>query len=203
MIFNHTLLSMAHLGPRSFSQISGEVVQVTAFACQKRRIRGHRPSCFRLLDGNSEEKAAALLRRECLYSHLSQDDFDSIPGSPLAYWVSERFRDCFSSGKLLEELAMPRQGLATSDNARFLRLWHEVDSSRIGFLSPTRHEAAKSRKKWFPYNKGGSFRKWYGNNVHLINWEDDGKEVFAYATESSTGRRHARLRMRRCTSCLV
>ena len=62
VIFNHTLLSMAHLGPRSFSQISGEVVQVTAFACQKRRIRGHRPSCFRLLDGNSEEKAAALLR---------------------------------------------------------------------------------------------------------------------------------------------
>jgi hypothetical protein len=115
------------------------------------------------------------------YALVSVDNFKKIPGSPIAYWVSEKVREAFENGQPLGDIAAPRQGLATSDNNRFLRQWYEVTYKKIKFNATTRDEAKKSQKKWFPYNKGGDFRKWYGNQDYLVNWENDGEEILKYA----------------------
>ncbi|MEQ8187240.1 MAG: BREX-1 system adenine-specific DNA-methyltransferase PglX [Candidatus Eremiobacterota bacterium] len=114
-------------------------------------------------------------------SVASTVDFEKIPGSPVAYWVTDKVRDIFQHSESLRKIAEPRQGLATSDNSRFLRLWYEVINKKIGYGYLNREEAGKSGLKWFPYNKGGEFRKWYGNNEYTINWEGNGREVLEYA----------------------
>ena len=95
----------------------------------------------------------------------------------VAYWVSEKFIANFEKGKLLGTLADSKQGLATADNNRFLREWYEVQLSKIKFDAKDIEEAAQSGYKWFPYNKGGEFRKWYGNNDYIVNWENNGFEI--------------------------
>ena len=107
-------------------------------------------------------------------------DFDRIPGNTFAYWISDRVYEIFSVSKLLGEIASPRQGLATADNNRFLRRWFEVSYKRIKFGARDREEALQSGLKWFPYNKGGEYRKWYGNNEYIINWGQDGLELRSY-----------------------
>ena len=104
-------------------------------------------------------------------------EFKAIPGSPIAYWTNDGFRRAFKNGTPLRDLASPRLGLGTNDNSRFLRLWFEVSVDRIRFDAGDRNIAMESGKKWFPYNKGGAFRKWYGNNSYVINWENDGAEI--------------------------
>ena len=103
-------------------------------------------------------------------------DFAKIPGSPLAYWIGERATEAFSS-RLFRECADIRSGIGTSDNTRFLRLWWEVSTDHCHMACTSRDEALQSGKKWFPYNKGGGFRKWYGNRDYLINWKNDGEEI--------------------------
>ena len=106
-----------------------------------------------------------------------QKDFEKIPGSPIAYWVSDKVREIFKKNQKLEDIAEVKQGIKTGDNNRFLRLWNEVNYSRIGYNISNSEEALESKKKWFPYNKGGEFRKWYGNQEYLVNWENDGYEI--------------------------
>lgn len=112
-----------------------------------------------------------------LYFEADQSDFEKIPGSPIGYWVSPNILKIFTSNLALSAVASPCVGLQTADNARFLRLWSEVSRSRIGFGFENAASAARSGLKWFPYNKGGSARKWYGNQTHIINWENDGEEI--------------------------
>lgn len=112
-----------------------------------------------------------------LYFEADQSDFEKIPGCPIGYWVSPNILKIFTSNLALSAVASPCVGLQTADNARFLRLWSEVSRSRIGFGFENAASAARSGKKWFPYNKGGSARKWYGNQTHIINWENDGEEI--------------------------
>ena len=100
-----------------------------------------------------------------------------IPGSPVAYWVSSAFLRAFETGVLLGKIADAKQGVATADNNRFLRLWNEVSINKVSFHTHSHEEAAIAREKWFPYNKGGDFRKWYGNNEFVVNWEHDGAEL--------------------------
>ncbi|MDD2966660.1 MAG: BREX-1 system adenine-specific DNA-methyltransferase PglX [Desulfovibrionaceae bacterium] len=104
-------------------------------------------------------------------------DFAKIPGSPVAYWVSEKVRRIFEKYRRLDTLSKPKQGATTSDNNRFLRLWFEVSNKEIGFLYKSINEAKISNKKWFPYNKGGQYRKWYGNQDFIINYKNDGEEI--------------------------
>ena len=111
------------------------------------------------------------------YAVVSQQNFNKIPGSPIGYWVSPKIQEIFTSNLALSAVCSPTQGLATADNARFLRHWFEVAHDRIGFGHSNAASAARSEKKWFPYNKGGSFRKWYGNQDLLVNWENDGFEI--------------------------
>lgn len=106
-----------------------------------------------------------------------QDNLKQIPGAPLTYWIEENFIKCFKKGKRIDSFSYPKQGLATGDNNRFLRLWFEVENDKIAFNCSTREQALEIRKKWFPYNKGGGYRKWYGNNEYIINWEMDGFEL--------------------------
>ena len=110
-----------------------------------------------------------------------QKDFEKIPGSPIAYWVSDKILSIFEKMQNLKKDGDTRQGMATSDNNRFLRLWNEVNYNKIGYNMTNSQEALESKKKWFPYNKGGEFRKWYGNQEYLVNWENDGYEIKNYA----------------------
>ena len=188
-----TIVTMAHLGARAFVSISGEVVQTVAFVLQNRSPQGYKPVFFRLLDGGEAEKRTALANGEKRFDTTAQDEFKKIPGSPVAYWVSERVREVFEKGTLLGKLVDVRQGLATADNDQFLRRWHEVDQGKCSYGSNSRDAAAQSGKKWFPYNKGGAFRKWYGNQDYLVNWEHDGRAIRAFGTENG-GRARSVLR---------
>ncbi|QHG20798.1 BREX-1 system adenine-specific DNA-methyltransferase PglX [Nostoc sp. ATCC 53789] len=104
-------------------------------------------------------------------------DFAKIPGSAIAYWLSEKLLNIFENAESLGNVFESKQGLSTANNDRFLRLWFEVDLNNFGFGLCSREEAKKSKKRWFPYNKGGEFRKWYGNQEFVINWNNDGEEI--------------------------
>ena len=112
-----------------------------------------------------------------LYFKADQSNFEKIPGCPIGYWVPINIHEVFTSNLALSDVCKPVNGLTTSDNARFLRFWHEVSQSRIGFGFDNAASAARSQKKWFYYNKGGATRKWYGNHDLLINWNCDGEEI--------------------------
>ena len=103
--------------------------------------------------------------------------FAAIPGNPIAYWVSVKLLSAFENGVALGEIAAPRQGLATGDNERFLRLWYEVNVDNAYFTATDSIQAMYTGKKWFPCNKGGTYRKWFGNNNYVVNWQCDGAEM--------------------------
>ena len=113
--------------------------------------------------------------------HTDQSNFDKIPGSPIAYWASENLIKDFKKGTPLGKLVDAKQGLATADNKRFLRQWFEVGIDNISFDSHSIKDSVESGKKWFPYNKGGSYRKWYGNYDYVVNWQNDGYEIKHFA----------------------
>ena len=115
--------------------------------------------------------------QENRFAQVSTDNFSKIPGAPVAYWVSDKLLEAFQTQKTIGTIAPPKQGLATADNDRFLRIWYEVDISRIGFGCKSIADSILSRRKWFPYNKGGEYRRWYGNRVYVVNWENDGYEI--------------------------
>lgn len=111
------------------------------------------------------------------YSKISGDTFSDIPGSPIAYWASEEIRSLFKDNPRIGLLGETRKGMVTADNDRFIRFWYEVDRDKIGFNIYSRSQAIESHKKWFMYLKGGSFRKWYGHNYFVVNWENDGAQL--------------------------
>ncbi|HCP6374857.1 BREX-1 system adenine-specific DNA-methyltransferase PglX, partial [Escherichia coli] len=154
LLEDHTFITMAHLGARAFSQISGEVVQTTAWIIRNQNINKYQPTFYRLIDGNEEEKKKALLNRENELAETAQDDFKKIPGGPIAYWFSNSFRDLFVSNKSISDFSKGSTGLQTSNSDRFLRYWWEV---------------AIESEKWFKFAKGGEYRKWYGNVEHVVN----------------------------------
>ncbi len=177
VVQDKTIYSMLHLGPRAFESIGGEVVQSTAFVVRNIQI----PNCYgtyiRLVEFDTAIEKIANLHNEANHYVFDTREAIRIPGSPIAYWASGNVIRVFEEGTPLGKIAPPRQGMATSDNDRFLRLWHEVEQLGIGFSMDSRTEAEASGCRWFPYNKGGQFRKWYGNNDYLVNWENDGREI--------------------------
>lgn len=114
------------------------------------------------------------------YSGVSQQNFEKIPGSPIGYWVSEKIFSRFAGNLALSAVCKPTQGLATADNARFVRLWFEVNLKKVGFGCSSAEEAMETKRKWFPYNKGGDQRRWYGNQTHIVNWANDGEEIKSF-----------------------
>lgn len=175
-------INMAHLGARGFEEIAGEVVQTVAFVLRKKHLKSYRGVYCRLVSPNSQrEKEELFLSGDCRYIS-SQDAFSKISGSPVAYWASDKLLKAFDN-KTLSKLATPKVGLQTGENSRFVRLWHEVATNNLWLTAPNKEAAINSNYKWFPYNKGGDFRKWYGNNDYVVNWENDGYEIRHFTDE--------------------
>ena len=171
--------SMLHLGPRTFDELSGEVVQNTAFVVTK-HTSYTTGTYFRLVDGKScRDKERMFLAGENGYPHVFQQNFEKIPGCPIGYWVSEKVSKAFESSCIGDKM-ITREGMATADNDRFLRLWHEVSLNHISMFN-------KTSDKWYPYNKGGGFRKWFGNRDYLVNWSNDGYDI-KHNIDPTTGR---------------
>lgn len=174
-------VNMAHLGARAFEEIGGEVVQTTAFVRCANHVDGYKGTYCRLIEPTSQQgKEDMFLAGQNRYT-ANQDDFAKIPGAPVAYWVSENLLNDFSVGEILKKKGDTRQGMATSDNNRFLRLWYEIAIDRLGLGCKSAEDALTLKKKWYPYNKGGEFRKWYGNIDYTVNYENDGFEIKGYA----------------------
>lgn len=186
LLDNYHIENMLHLGPRTFDELSGEVVQNTAFVVAKHSSSSQGGTYFRLVDGKccaDKEQMflhAAELEAKIYYPNVPQANFEKIPGCPIGYWVSEKILTRFARNLALSAVCKPTQGLATADNARFLRYWHEVNLEKIGFGMKSAEEAKESGLKWFPYNKGGNQRRWYGNQTHVVNWENDGEEIKSF-----------------------
>lgn len=162
--------SMLHLGPRTFDELSGEVVQNTAFVVTK-----HTPyttgTYFRLVDGkNCGDKERMFLAGEHVYPHVSQQNFEKIPGCPIGYWVSEKVLYAFREENLISNKAIARSGFSTGDNSRYIRFWTEVSFNKIGLELSNNEEYRASDFKFVPFTKGGSYRKWYGNNDSIVDW---------------------------------
>ena len=176
LINNHTIINMAHLGAHAFEEIGGEVVQATTFVNRNNLIENYKSTFHRLTEFNSESRKEEEFHNDKNKYIIKQFNFDKIPGSPIAYWIDDNLIACFNNTKL-ESLANVKQGLATADNNRFLRYWWEVDFNNIGFSSINCEDSKNTNKKWFPYNKGGDYRKWWGNQEFVVNWENDGYEI--------------------------
>ena len=175
-------VTMLHLGERAFDSIGGEVVSTTAFVLEHGRSADDACEYVRAVPGNSEAEKEHLLRDALtgasdLRFSARPHTLLALPGARLAYWLSPAMTRAFTMGKPLGEVAAPKQGLATADNARFLRQWFEVSRSRTCFDADSRETAATSDTKWFPHLKGGEFRKWWGNQDYVVNWENNGAEV--------------------------
>ena len=175
-----TIINMAHLGARAFEEIGGEVVQTTSFIIQNNFIINYIGTYLRLLDGESQyEKESLFLRQEQRYD-TAQNTFTNIPTEPLAYWIGEKIVECYKKNTYISDYAKPCKGIDTGKNDIFLRLWFEVNENNQ-YIPEGKSDIDFSKYKWFPYNKGGSYRKWYGNNEYVINWENSGEKIKNYS----------------------
>ena len=166
--------SMLHLGPRTFDELSGEVVQNTAFVVTK-----HTPyttgTYFRLVDGkNCGDKERMFLTRENGYPHVSQQNFEKIPGCPIGYWVSEKLVNAFNHSSI-DSVCKPSKGMMPG--SEYLRNVWEIAFSNITFDVKSHQESKTKKEKWYPYFKGGSFRRWFGNREFVVDYQYDGYRV--------------------------
>lgn len=197
---NFQIDSMLHLGPRTFDELSGEVVQNTAFVIANHPAT-HSGTYFRLVDGKDCADKKRMFRNANLITNssnivfrgVSQKNFEKIPGCPIGYNLSDNVINCISSNpNLADSECIFRIGLMTGDNKRFLRLWHEVDNSNIEYHCPSAEESELSDSQWYPINSGGSFRKWWGNQDTIANWLHNGKEMKEDAVLRNGGKHWSR-----------
>ena len=181
IVHKREICNLAHLGTGAFDTIGGDVVSTCAFVlCAAHRGR----STFIRLTAAVDEASKRQLLAHSLQQHRStRFDIDlrsieGIPGSPISYWLEAQLIAAFGTSARLGELAPVCQGLATADSLRFVRAWVEVALSSVGFDMASREEAKATGRRWFPENKGGASRRWYGNQWHVIDWFDDGAELF-------------------------
>lgn len=171
IIGNYGIVNMLHLGPRTFEELSGEVVQSTAFVLENGKgiTSGN---YFRLVDyKNNNDKETNFINRKNQFQNIAQDNFKKIPGSPVAYFLSDKKVKLFENEKSIDDVYKVAVGLQTGSNEIFVRNWFEVTQKKIN-------------QKWFPYNKGGDFRKWYGNQELLVNWENNGINIKNFFDEN-------------------
>lgn len=169
MLLNDTV-NMAHLGARAFEEIGGEVVQTIAFVRRNSSVKNYKGIYCRLIEPNTQKGKEDMFLSGGNRYIADENNFSKIPGSPIAYWVSDKVLHAYTEGKMLAEVSEPKQGLKTGDNDTFLRLWYEIDHTNFSIIIG---ESAK----WFPCNKGGEYRRWYGNNDYVIDWENDGYKL--------------------------
>jgi len=180
LVGSATLTSLIQLEYSGFAEAT---VPICAFTFQKDRIPSYLASFIRLTDFKGPENQRpktleAIANPNCGWCYTAPpDDFKNIPGTPIAYWASRSVIDAFTHGVPLGEVAKPRTGLNTTDNATFVRLWHEVDYNNINFASTSLDDSGQARERWYPFQKGGDFRKWYGNHEYVVNWRGNGEDI--------------------------
>ena len=173
---NHDILNMAHLGARAFEEIGGEVVQTTSFIQRNSFVKNYKGTYSRLVSYTTQyDKEKAFLCKKDIYQ-AKQKGFYEIPGNPIAYWVSERTIKAFESNHLLKDIVSASVGIQTGDNEKFLHFWWEIFNTEIMFSAKNVQDSYQE-KRWFPYNKGGEFRKWAGNDLTVIDWQNDGEHI--------------------------
>ncbi len=189
MLSNAVIDTMLHLGTRAFEELAGEVVQTTTYVTRKFKEFDYIGRFVRLTDypdAKLKEMKYLEHNKKDIYN-CKTEGFSSIPGSPIAYWASDKVREIFKNNDKFRKITEIKQGCSTSDNDRFIRYWSEILYTKIGFNCETRENAIESQKKWFPYNKGGVFRKWYGNNFYVINFYNDGEEMKEFQSHLNQG----------------
>ncbi|BBL22428.1 hypothetical protein F939_02996 [Acinetobacter radioresistens DSM 6976 = NBRC 102413 = CIP 103788] len=187
LVSENTIKSLIQLEYNAFEPAC---IPVCAYTISKAHVKDYVGSYIKLSDFKGHENQApktieAINNPDCGWFFTAKpDDFKKIPGSPVAYWVSDKVRSTFQSGMSIQRYAVPRQGLATGDNEKFLRIWYEVDHK----LFSIRIDSDLNNSKWYPCNKGGAFRKWYGNNTYVVNWQNDGYEIKNFVDENGKQR---------------
>lgn len=194
LLASSSMETMTHLGTGAFDSIGGEVVSTTAFTLRN-SLSSEKGIYIRLVDvsgdSNQADACAEAINSDVDYCFkVGQHEFAQIPGSPIVYWLSKSMLDSFAKNKALKEIAAPRQGLATADNNRFLRDWHEIDYANFCVNAASMQTALSSGCKWFPTQKGGNFRRWYGNHEFVVNWANNGSEIRNFT--DSTGKLKSR-----------
>lgn len=188
IIEHYQINSLLHLGAHTFDELNGEVVQNAAFVILKDSPQKNTTTHFyRLINGrNSSTKESEFLanrqnsqKNNIYYPKVKQADFEMIPGSSFGYWLSQQLFKIFANSKSINTYADPRQGLATGDNNRFLRLWFEVSKAKSKYNETGYQEAINSGFKWFPCTKGGGFRRWYGNKNYIIAFDNENYEALS------------------------
>lgn len=166
-------INMVHLGARAFEEIGGEVVQTTSFVLCNSHTQGYKGCYCRLIEPTNQQGKEDMFLAGYNRHIAQQDDFSKIPGAPVAYWISGN-SIALMQNKLFLDVFQFRRGITTADNDRFLRYWFEVELGKTSF------DGSDKTLKWFVYNKGGSYRKWYGNREYVVNWKNDGQEIKEY-----------------------
>jgi hypothetical protein len=184
LLKNFHIDSLLHLGPHAFDEIGGEVVQSATFVIANRKPSENGGIYYRLVDGsNSNMKEKIFLRRENEYSGITQHNFQMIPSFPIGYWAGESILDDFTKLDCVEKHAYARVGMFTGDNNRFLKDWWEISASSFYKNCTSYIDCQTSDKKWYPYNKGGSSRRWYGNYELVVNYQHGGYEIYELKKE--------------------
>ena len=180
-------VNMAHLGARAFEEIGGEVVQTTAFVRCANHVEGYKGTYCRLIEPTSQQGKADMFISGQNQYHVGQISFSKIPGVPVAYWISPEVLKLFDE-RTVGSIADAKSGMTTTDNTRFLRLWEEVNCQKIGFGYSNIADTQDMKYKWFPFCKGGDFRRWAGNESFVVNWFNNGEEIRVAAEGATEGR---------------
>ena len=172
------IVNMAHLGARAFEEIGGEVVQTTSFVFRKSHITDYKGEYCRLIEPTSQQgKEDMFLSGENRYE-ADQSNFSKIPGSPVAYWLTSTFIKNFLRKSVNDEF-IPKFGMSTGDGERFIRFWYEIKYDKFDCQSRNADDAKSKNYPWVAVDKGGTYRKWYGNQNYAVWWKDDGKDIKA------------------------
>lgn len=193
-----TVTNLTQIGYNSFPSMNSKIAQAAVFSVKNVKVANYLGVYTNLNNApQSADKSEVFLAHDPANKfEASSDEFYKIPGSPVAYWLGEDARNAFEKSRSLSEIAPAKQGLATAHNDRFIRIWTEVNYASINFASNSLEEAQESNSKWFPYNKGGEFRRWYGNQEYVVNWGNDGEEIKSFT--DSNGKQRSRPQNTQC-----
>ncbi len=183
-----TISSLVQL---EYNAFEAAVVPVCSFTLRnyKSDIIGEyiRLSDFKGVENQSRKTLEAIVNENCGYRYrVSTGSFKDIPGFAIAYWAGDKFSKIFIENKSIKSIGEPKVGLQTGDNNKFLRIWQEVAIDKLSLNIDNRRFTINSPWRWFPYNKGGGYKKWYGNNEFVVNWENDGYEIRNFKNSSGT-----------------
>ena len=177
IIKNKSIVNMLHLGRGIFGSDFG----TTSFVIYNSNIENYDSIFYQLYEDKGavdsiEQKEEWFLNKKNIFS-IKQEKFLEIHGIPISYWINDNFVEIFKNEKVLSDFSDVKQGLATGSNDKFLRLWFEIEKSKIEFECSSCTQSQRNNNVWYPYNKGGNFRKWYGNHEYVVNWHNDGNLI--------------------------